>query len=94
MKDNSIVFKSNLDDKSIVLNNVQLKSIKDVLSEIKLAEIKDLEAPSNKRFSDGALSASFTIKKDTVSYMSSDFDHGNPPKELKVLYILLEKYSK
>ena len=93
-KDSTLVFKSNTDDKSMVLSEVQVSTINNAVSKIKLSEIANLTAPSNKRFSDGALAASFTINKNNTSYSSIEFDHGNPPKELKDLYLLLEKYSK
>ena len=93
-KDNSISLKENNNDKLITLSNTETKKINELVQKINLSEMESLVAPSNKRFSDGALSANFTIKKDTKMYMSSGFDHGNPPNELKNLYFLLEKYSK
>jgi hypothetical protein len=91
-KNGTLFFKSNSEEKSIVLNDAQINDIQNVAQEIKLTKIADLIAPSNKRFSDKALSANFIIKKNDISYISSDFDHGNPPKELKELYLILEKY--
>lgn len=93
-KENKIDFKSNSEQKSILLSEDKVEKIKALITDIKLSEIHDLTAPSNKRFTDGALSANFTIKKEGVRYISSDFDHKNPPKELKELYLLLEKYTK
>ena len=91
-KNGTLFFKSNSEEKSIVLNDAQINDIQNVAQEIKLTKIADLIAPSDKRFSDKALSASFIIKKNDISYISSDFDQGNPPKELKELYLILEKY--
>ena len=50
---------------------------------IDLNTLKDLEAPSDKRFSDAALAAHFNIVTTVKKYESSDFDDGNPPKEIK-----------
>lgn len=50
---------------------------------IDLNTLKDLEAPSDKRFSDAALSAHLNIITIAKKYESSDFDHDNPPKEIK-----------
>ena len=91
-KNGTLFFKSNSEEKSIVLNDAQINDIQNVAQEIKLTKIADLIAPSDKRFSDKTLSARFIIKKNDISYISSDFDHGNPPKELKELYLILEKY--
>jgi hypothetical protein len=85
-KGNTISLMSTKEDKSMVLSNNQVDSLHSIISKIKLSEIQDLKAPSNKRFTDGALIANFTIKKDNTNYISSDFDHGNPPTELKKLY--------
>ena len=93
-KENNLLYKSNTDKKSTVLSKIQVNDINNIVYSIKLSEIANLKAPSNKRFTDNALSAKFTIKKNNTSYESIEFDHGNPPKELKDIYLLLEKYSK
>ena len=93
-KENNLLYKSNTDKKSTVLSKIQVNDINNIVYSIKLSEIANLTAPSNKRFTDNALSAKFTIKKNNTSYESIEFDHGNPPKELKDIYLLLEKYSK
>jgi hypothetical protein len=50
-----------------------------------LEEIKNLEAPSNKRFHDGAATAQLAIKTKDSMYESQSFDHGNPPQALQPL---------
>ena len=90
---NTLKVDDNSNTKTIELSKSQVSKLNSVLNEIKLSEIENLEAPTEKRFTDGALSASFTIKKDDAVYISSDFDHQNPPKELKELYQLLEEFS-
>ena len=92
--DKSIHYKSNLTEKRVDLTEEQIENILASLSDVTLDDISDLKAPTNKRFSDGAPIASFTITKGEAIYTSSEFDHGIPPKELKKLYELLEKYSK
>ena len=85
-KGNTLDVSSTKEGKTIDLNTNQVDNLLAVISKINLSEMQDLKAPSNKRFSDGALSANFTIKKDNETYVSSNFDHENPPKELKNLY--------
>ncbi|MDX8552540.1 hypothetical protein MK851_02745 [Tenacibaculum sp. 1B UA] len=63
----------------------QLEELKTIVNELNLEEIRDLKAPSEKRITDGALHAVFTIKIADKEYKSSIFDAGNPPKELKKL---------
>lgn len=71
----------------------QLEELKRIVNELNLDEISDLKAPSEKRITDGALHAEFTIKIADKEYKSSIFDAGNPPKELKKLEDLLYSLS-
>lgn len=61
---------------------------------IDLEKLEKLESPSDKRFSDTALSANLYITTTIKEYKSSNFDHGNAPDEIKSivneLIILLE----
>ena len=82
------------DKKTVVLSKEKIKSINTILSNIKLSEIANLKAPSNKRFYDGAMNATINIKKEKDSFTSSSFDHDNPPKELKELVSFLRSYLK
>jgi len=93
-KDSSLVLKSTIGDTSIVLSKVQVINLKSITSKIKLSEIGNLIAPTNERYRDAALIGSFTIKKNDTSYVSSNFDHGSPPKEIQELYDVLHKYLK
>ncbi|MCX8525715.1 hypothetical protein OF897_17510 [Chryseobacterium formosus] len=63
----------------------------DFADKIKLEEISKLEAPSTKRYSDAALASIITITKNETEYQSSAFDSGNPPAELKSLYVEIQK---
>ena len=90
----TLSYKSVNEEKIVDLREEQIKAINEVVFGMNLSKISDLKAPSDKRYSDGAMIASFIITKDKVDYKSSEFDHGNPPKELKTLYELLYKYIK
>ena len=56
-----------------------------LVKKIDVSDLKDLKSPSNKRFSDAALSAQLTITTTVNKYESSDFDHGDPPNKIKKL---------
>lgn len=55
------------------------------LKKIDLNTIGELKAPTNKRFYDGALIATLTVKTKDSTYRSSSFDHGEPPAEIASL---------
>ncbi|MEI7487029.1 MAG: hypothetical protein WCJ72_06390 [Chryseobacterium sp.] len=61
---------------------------------IDLSKISLLESPTTNRYSDRALSSSISIISNKENYQSSDFDAGNPPKELNILYNTLIGSSK
>ncbi|CAM1358986.1 conserved exported hypothetical protein [Tenacibaculum litoreum] len=71
----------------------QLEELKAIINELNLEEISNLKAPSEKRITDGALHAEFTIKIADKEYKSITFDAGNPPKELKKLEDFLYRLS-
>ena len=56
---------------------------------IDVEKLEKLEPPSDKRFSDAALSANLFITTKIKKYESSSFDHGNPPWEIKEIVKLL-----
>ena len=57
----------------------------DEFRKVDLNTISNLKAPSEKRFYDGAAAANVTITFKGSTYVSSSFDHGNPPEEIKNL---------
>ncbi len=59
---------------------------------IDLNTLEDLKSPSDKRFSDAALSAQLNITTIVKKYESSDFDHNNPPIEIKKIVSELTIY--
>lgn len=66
------------------------QKLMEVSSSISLDQIKDLQAPSNERAHDAALSCKIEIHTDFSIYISSAFDEGKPPMEIKTLVTLLE----
>ena len=93
-KNDSVLYKTNLKGKTILLSKEKQKEIQEEVVKINLEEISNLKAPSERRFTDGALSANFTIKRGSNVFISSDFDHENPPKELVPLYNILKEIIK
>jgi hypothetical protein len=91
-KGNTLSYNTNKALKELVLSDAKLKEIEFVVLKISLDNIVNLKAPTNKRFSDGAMEANISFKKGNKVYTSSNFDHGNPPKELKPIIDLLKKY--
>ncbi|SHF98398.1 hypothetical protein SAMN05444396_103252 [Flavobacterium segetis] len=77
----------NVDDKAIIskINPSNWKSVVLLFQELKLEDLKELKAPSEKRFYDGAAIASLKISIKDKNYETSSFDHGFPPKEIKQL---------
>lgn len=78
------------DQKEIqVLTKDQKSKLIQLVNEIDLSQMNLLEAPSEKRYTDGAMFATLSITKDNKTYKTSEFDHGNPPKVLSSLYVYL-----
>lgn len=50
-----------------------------------LEKIETYADPSQERFYDGAAIANLTVEYNGKTYRSKDFDHGNPPHELKAI---------
>jgi hypothetical protein len=50
-----------------------------------LEKIETYADPSQERFYDGAAIANLTVEYNGKTYRSKDFDHGNPPNELKAI---------
>ncbi|MBJ6367588.1 META domain-containing protein [Snuella sedimenti] len=56
-----------------------------LLKDIPLDSLPKLKAPTEARFYDGAAIGKLKINYNNVSYESSNFDHGKPPKAIEVL---------
>lgn len=61
------------------------EKLAELLSNLKLNDITQLEAPTDKRLFDGAPIATLTILKDKEKFTTPSFDHGHPPNEIKAL---------
>ncbi len=72
---NLLSFKSYNDSKTIVLTKEQVRQLTNEINNINLKSINDIEVPTTKRFTDGAMIAYFKINKAENSYKSSEFDH-------------------
>ncbi len=57
----------------------------DALKTVDLRKMNTFEAPSNKRFHDGAAIAQLKVETKTDTFESAAFDHGNPPREIATL---------
>ena len=86
-------YKSNQSEGTKEVTKDQLDELKEIIGTLNLEGIAGLKAPSEKRITDGALHAEFTIKIGDKEYTSTTFDAGNPPKELKKLEDLLYSLS-
>ena len=65
------------------ISSEDLTILAEFYSKVDKEGLKDLKAPSEKRFYDGAAIAHFRIIEGEKSYQSSDFDGGFPPAEIK-----------
>ena len=64
---------------------VDQEKLSKLFSKINLKKIYTLKDPTQKRFYDGAAIAILRIKVQKKEYQSTNFDHGNPPNEIKQL---------
>lgn len=71
--------------KKSTINNSDWEELIAILKKIKVNEISKLKDPTQKRFYDGAAIANLKITFKEKTYESCNFDHGNPPQELKEL---------
>ena len=62
--------------------------------EVNLETLKDLKAPTEKRFYDGAAIANLKINYKDKDYETTSFDHGFPPKEIKKLVDKINSFVK
>lgn len=61
---------------------------------IKLAQLADLKSPTEKRFYDGAAIANLKVTYKGKDYVTTDFDHGFPPAEIKNLVDKITSFVK
>lgn len=67
------------------LSKSDWNSLLTLVSKVDVANIPNLKAPSEKRFYDGAMIAGLKIIYKDKTYETQNFDHGNPPAEIKDL---------
>lgn len=89
----NVYHKTQSSSKTHTINNDSRKSLEDEVLKLNLDHISSLKPPTNKRHFDGALIARVTIKIGKKIYVSSDFDHDNPPTELAPLVNLLKGFT-
>jgi hypothetical protein len=75
-------FKNTKEKGSLSLTKKIKDSLNSLLKKIEFKTINDLKAPSNKYQYDGAMYATLEIVWNGETFVSSGFDHDNPPKEL------------
>lgn len=69
------------------------KNIAKGIDALDLEKFKNLKAPSEKRFYDGAAAANLKVIKSNKSYETPFFDHGTPPEYIKEMINTLEKVA-
>lgn len=67
---------------SFKISSKNWKNILKDLKKIPLTKLASLDVPSDRRFSDAAMHAKIIVNTTNSKYISSDFDHDNPPIEL------------
>ncbi|NGY36623.1 hypothetical protein FQU23_003750 [Flavobacterium sp. XN-5] len=61
---------------------------------VELDSLPKLKAPTEKRFYDGAAIANFKIIYKDITYETTSFDHGFPPKEIKKFVNKINSFAK
>lgn len=83
-----LVFKNRQENEKpvqIKISDFHWKKLIADFQEVDLEALPNLQAPSEKRFYDGAAIANLKITYKDKIYESKSFDHGNPPTEIKKL---------
>ncbi|MEN2414387.1 hypothetical protein [Flavobacterium mesophilum] len=76
------------------IDDAKWKQIVAEFSKIKLENIPNLKAPTEKRFYDGAAIGNLKITQNQKTYETKGFDNGFPPKEIEKLVNLLTDFAK
>ncbi|WP_299673029.1 hypothetical protein [uncultured Tenacibaculum sp.] len=92
--DNTVTYKDYNTTKTYSITKDKKEQLLDLIKNLELKSISELKAPSDKRATDAALHASLQIRTTNETYISSDFDHDNPPNELKPIIDLLRDFVK
>ena len=75
----------NANENSKSITGEDWKMLMDKLTEVNVANINQLKAPSDSRASDAAPHAILSIRKNDTIYKTNSFDHGNAPASIKPL---------
>lgn len=76
------------------ISEADWKNLIQLFDDIDLEDIKDLKAPTEKRFYDGAAIANLKITYQGTTYETPSFDHGFPPVEIKKLVTKINSFVK
>ena len=79
---------------AVKISDADWKTLIKLFNEVDLEEIKDLKAPTEKRFYDGAATANLKITYKGTVYETPSFDHGFPPVEIKKLIEKINSFVK
>ena len=74
-----------MSQKQVKISDADWNELLVLFEKTNLEAFPDLKDPTQKRHYDGAAIANLKITVDGVEYKTVDFDHGNPPKEIKNL---------
>ncbi len=80
--------------KTISISDEDWKEIVSLFQKVKLEELAQLKAPTQKRFHDGAAIANLNIKYKEKEYESASFDHGFPPAEIEKIVNKINSFAK
>lgn len=80
--------------KQVATQTAEWTAILENLSAEKLSRLETFEAPTTKRYYDGAFSADIKITAGDKVYTSQSFDSGTPPNEISEFYFSVAKNFK
>ncbi len=67
------------------ISDADWKALVSAFQKVNLESLPNLKPPTEKRFYDGAAIAKLKITHNKMAYETTDFDHGEPPAEIKEL---------
>jgi ABC-type uncharacterized transport system ATPase subunit len=76
------------------LSDKDWKELVGYFQTIKLDDIPKLKDPTQQRFYDGAAIANLKVTYQEKEYMTTDFDHGFPPAEIKKIVDKIVSFGK
>ncbi|AWG20930.1 hypothetical protein FFWV33_04925 [Flavobacterium faecale] len=79
---------------TIVLSKEDSAQLAALLEDIDFEDLKNLKAPTEKRFYDGAAIANLKITYKDKTYQSASFDHGFPPAEIEKIVLKINSFAK